>query len=439
MNDDFLHKIRVEPPARFIAALKARLDRQNDPRTPNRRWLRNSIAAAVIGAAGLAAAVMVVNSIRDINPGAAREPAVEVPGERSAAPGAAESATGADASSAAASTIQRAPASAAARGAEGIRILGPPSLTSALKEATRILNISRPFNDPAFTVADADSALASLCNLSRAGGFGGLAGSADAVGVTRRISSEELKRCEWHGRTYVAEIKLGHEAVALVRSKLYPAPKLTARDLFLALAREIPDPDQPQRLIRNPNASWGQVDPGLLDERIDISGPAMDTDASSVFREFLMEPGCSTFPSLAAMKERDRARYESVCKTIRTDGVYHGMNSDLFGQLEAHPEALALVDFRYFLVNGARLNGASIDAVEPISAEVIAGTYPGSRTLYLYVNIPRAFGVPRMRDFVSALQESIGNGFGSAPLVITSDAERREGRTAAMTLQDVKL
>jgi phosphate transport system substrate-binding protein len=318
-----------------------------------------------------------------------------------------------------------------------MRILGPATMTYALKDATRILNRSRPFGAPAFSVADSDSAIASLCNPSRADGLRGDAGAADAVGVTRRISSEELKRCETNGIRHVAEIKLGHEAVVLVRSKLYPAPRLTSRDLFLALAREIPDPEQPQRLILNPNISWSQVNPALADEPIDISGPAMDTDVSLAFRAFLLEPGCSTFLFLAEMKERDRVHYETVCKTIRTDGPYHGMNSDLLGHLEAHPEALALVDFGYFVVSGARLNGASIDAAEATSAEVYGGTYPGSRALYLYVNVLRAAVVPRMRDFVSALQESIG--FGSAPLVVISEAERREGRAAAFSLQDVKL
>ena len=64
MNDEFLQKIRIEPPPRFIAALTARVDRQSDLRRTNRTWFRHSLMAAVIGASGLAAAVMVVNSVR---------------------------------------------------------------------------------------------------------------------------------------------------------------------------------------------------------------------------------------------------------------------------------------------------------------------------------------------------------------------------------------
>jgi phosphate transport system substrate-binding protein len=418
--------------------------------------------AAVIGASGLAAAVMVVNSIRapttNTNaifhalrptagggtrgtPQVSRDSADTISAEQ-AAPSPNPSAARPDANltSMAASPVQHAPTSSTGSALEGMRILGPASLSASLKEATRILNLSRPFSEPAFSIASSDSAIAALCNMSHASEhpFGAMAGTADAAGATRRITNEELKRCEANGVRHVVELKLGYQAIVLARSKLYPVPNLTARDLFLALAAKIPDPDQPQKLIDNRNTSWSQINPALPDERIDIAGPPLDSDTTNAFRELLLEPGCATFPSLASLKEKDRARYDGVCKSIRTDGIYHGMNSDLFGQLEAHPEALTLVDFRYFAANDARLIGVSIEGVEPTSTTVYAGGYPGSRALYLYANVPRVLVIPRMRDFISALQESSSYGSGST-LIPGSDSDRREGRQAAVALPDVKL
>src|SRR5271155_1836717 len=40
MNDAFLHEIRIEPPRRFIVALKERFDR-TDLRRTNRPWFRH--------------------------------------------------------------------------------------------------------------------------------------------------------------------------------------------------------------------------------------------------------------------------------------------------------------------------------------------------------------------------------------------------------------
>jgi phosphate transport system substrate-binding protein len=463
MNDDFLQKIRIEPPPRFIAALKARLDRQSGLRRTNRTWFRHSLMAAVIGASGLAAAVMVVNSIHapttNTNailhalrptagggsrgtPQVSRDSAGTISAEQATAPSPNPSAARPDANltSMAASPVQHALTSSTGLAPEGMRILGPASLSASLKEATRILNLSRPFSEPAFSTASSDSAIAALCSVSHASEhtLGAVAGTADAAGATRRISSEELKRCEANGIRHVVELKLGYRAIVLARSKLYPVPKLTARDLFLALAAKIPDPDQPQKLIDNRNTSWSQINPALPDERIDIVGPSLDSDTTNALREFLLEPGCSTFPSLASLKEKDRARYDGVCKGIRTDGIYHGMNSDLFGQLEAHPEVLALVDFRYFAANDARLIGVSIEGVEPTSTTVYAGGYPGSRALYLYANVPRILVIPRMREFILALQESSSYGSGST-LIPGNDSDRRESRQAALALPDVKL
>jgi phosphate transport system substrate-binding protein len=461
MNDEFLHRIRIEPPPRFVAALKARLDRQPDVHQKWRTWIRNLAMSALVGGTGLAAAVIVMTALRHATTSthslahssrpiagggynAGRGSSHPASDDNFAAPSiSTQSSAPSDAnpSPAAANSVRHAPASAAAMALEGMRILGPSSLSPSLKEATRILNLSRPFSEPAFSISGSDSAIAALCNSSHASDhpMGAVGGSADAVGATRRISSEELKRCDSNGIRHVAEIKLGYEAVVVARSQLYPAPKLTARDLFLALARQIPDPEQPQRLIANPNISWNQVDPALADERIDISGPALDSDTAAAFRELFMEPGCSTIASLASLKEKDRARYDEVCNRIRTDGIYHGMDSYLFGQLDAHPETLAVVDFRYFAANAAHLIGAPIEGVEPTAASVYDGSYPGSRALYLYANVARTLGLPRMRDFIYALQDSVAGGSARTSLFGGSESDRRDSRQAALTLPDVKL
>jgi formylglycine-generating enzyme required for sulfatase activity len=58
MNDDFLHRIRVNPTASFLAGLKAKLDREGAPPTTRRVSLRTSAILIVIGGAGVAIALM---------------------------------------------------------------------------------------------------------------------------------------------------------------------------------------------------------------------------------------------------------------------------------------------------------------------------------------------------------------------------------------------
>jgi hypothetical protein len=70
---------------------------------------------------------------------------------------------------------------------------------------------------------------------------------------------------------------------------------------------------------------------------------------------------------------------------------------------------------------------------------VYAGSYPGSRALYLYANVARTISLPRMRDFIYALQDSAAGGSARSTLFGGSESDRRDSRQAALTLPDVKL
>ena len=125
--------------------------------------------------------------------------------------------------------------------------------------------------------------------------------SVEVVVVDRRILPEELEGCRRINK-HITEIKVGYEAIALARSNLYDAPKLSTQSIFLALAREIPDPLHPEELIKNPNVTWDQVDSYLPNERIDVSGPPLSAATGLAFRDLVMKAGCSSLPTIASLK-----------------------------------------------------------------------------------------------------------------------------------------
>jgi len=60
MNDDFLHRMRVEPPAQFLVDLKTKLDTQNRAPPPKYRyWFRGSIVAMLVAGTGLVLAFVI--------------------------------------------------------------------------------------------------------------------------------------------------------------------------------------------------------------------------------------------------------------------------------------------------------------------------------------------------------------------------------------------
>src|SRR6187402_3426561 len=62
MNDDFLHRIRVEPPPKFLARLKSRLDLQPPPTTRARaRPFLRALAIALFAGAVFAVTFLALN------------------------------------------------------------------------------------------------------------------------------------------------------------------------------------------------------------------------------------------------------------------------------------------------------------------------------------------------------------------------------------------
>ncbi len=71
--------------------------------------------------------------------------------------------------------------------------------------------------------------------------------------------------------------------------------KLSRRDVYLALAKQIPDPANPSSLIANPNKTWKDVNSSLPATKIEVLGPPPTSGTRDAFVELFMESGCSTF------------------------------------------------------------------------------------------------------------------------------------------------
>ena len=299
LNDDFLQHLRAEPSSKFLSTLKDNLDRQSLNQAKARRTLfRTAILAALIGGSAVAVAFVV---LRGSTAGNIPVHIVTIGHPASGASKLAAERSGGGAANAIALPAQTPPASVAQGGAsqpmESAAEQSPGFFVVAGPTAI-ILNgqdISRRWTQagskilPEFNLTSSAEAVAMLCHSPRGVATG--AGFADIVGASRRILPSELEACKFNGVTHIAEVQSGYEAVVLARSKLYGAPKLSARDIFLALAAEVPDPARPQTLIKNPYRTWNAVDTALSEEGIEILGPPLSSATAAAFRQTLMEIG----------------------------------------------------------------------------------------------------------------------------------------------------
>ena len=417
LNDDFLQHLRAEPSRKFLSTLKANLDRQTVNQAKARRTLfRTAILAALIGGSAVAVAFVV---LRGSTAGNIPVHIVAIGPPASGASKMAAERSGGGAANAIASPAPTLPASVAHGGAAQpmesaaeqshgfFMVAGPTAIILNGRDISRRWTLAGSKLQPEFNLTSSSEALAMLCHSPRGVTTG--AGFADIVGASRRILPSELEACKLNGVTHIAEVQAGYETVALARSKLYGAPKLSARDIFLALAAEVPDPNRPQTLIKNPYRTWSAVDGALLEERIEVLGPPLSSATAAAFRQTLMEAGCGSFPWLAALKQKDSQRYERVCRTLRDDGVYRDRGGRLQEQLETYPNALALVDFREVAAKPQTLVAASVDGVEPSIDTIVAETYAGSRAMFLYVNTERARNNYALFSFVYSYRMSLAD------------------------------
>ena len=81
----------------------------------------------------------------------------------------------------------------------------------------------------------------------------------DIANASRRIKQTEVDTCAKNGVKDIVEVKVGYDGIVLAHSKKAANMKLTRKDVYLALAKQVPDPANPQPLIANPNKTWKDV------------------------------------------------------------------------------------------------------------------------------------------------------------------------------------
>jgi phosphate transport system substrate-binding protein len=205
---------------------------------------------------------------------------------------------------------------------------------------------------------------------------------ADLAELPDRITPAELRNCA----VTLTELKVGHQAILTARSSLYGPMNLSARELFLALARQVPVPRDPVLLMDNPYTTWNQIDNTLPDDPIHFLGPGSGSVQGKLTAALLLA-GCNTYSWIAELRTTDPARYDEICLSIRADGAYEARGESSVTdaeRLEREPTLLAVFTLQEFNSVKDRLAASVINGVLPSPETVAADTYPNSRTLYLY-------------------------------------------------------
>ena len=263
----------------------------------------------------------------------------------------------------------------------------------------------------------------------------------DMTNVSRQIKKSEFEECAKNGVNEIVEIKVGFDGLSIAASKEAAPMKLTKEQIFLALAKQVPDKDG--KLVANPNKLWSDIDASLPQEKIEVLGPPPTSGTRDSFMELAMEPGAAKFKSLADLKKSDVKAYDAVWKSMREDGAFveAGENDNLIVQkLQANPKAVGIFGFSFLEENSSTIQDVEIDGVKATYETIASGDYKMSRPLYIYVKKQHVGAVPGIAEFVAEYvsDKALGtDGYLGAKGLITlpgADAEKTRADALAMNV-----
>lgn len=368
MNDEFLHSLRRQPPARFARELKRKLEAQEKRRAWSRR-LRTLLLLVAGPALATGMYVMqrgpaeVVQAAPLPTPVVAETPPVLAPPEE---PVAVEPTP---------STPEQTTISAPAQSRPAVKIATSPLTDELIRSVLRSSRSRWSDAAPRVEQLDTAAAFAAFCTPDPARRL-------DVVVTSRRVTREEFIACRDRGVHGFMESKVGYQALVLTTARDGVPIRISATDVYLALSREIVDPSEPGRRISNPNITWDQVNSKLPYRPIAIFGPQRTTPLHALLESMLLKPACIA----------RGVRFAQSCAPLRIDGLYTEVeqNASLIPQyLWSEPHGLVFVDYEFYRDNRSQLAGSALEGPEPSYATFADGTYPLAQPIYVYVDMSR--------------------------------------------------
>jgi phosphate transport system substrate-binding protein len=267
------------------------------------------------------------------------------------------------------------------------------------------------------------------------------ANTPDITNASRRIKQSEYDACQGNGVTDIVEVLVGYDGIAIANSKKAPLFKLTRKDLYMALAKDVPGVNG--KLMANPNKTWRDVNAGLPAIKIEVLGPPPTSGTRDAFAELALGGGAQGVPDLKTLRgmgadqvteikammtrlglpagmydalaqkkgkaPKGKDVFKSIAYAVREDGAYieAGENDNLIVQkLDANANALGIFGFSFLDENGDKVQGSEVDGVAPTFESISSGDYPVSRPLYFYIKSAHVGKIPGIHEYAMEFTSS---------------------------------
>lgn len=317
-----------------------------------------------------------------------------------------------------------------AAGRDSVSIVGSSTVYPFATVVAERFGRSTTFKSPKIESTGSGGGLKLFCK-----GVG--ANTPDITNASRRIKKSEYDNCQANGVTDIVEVLVGFDGIAIANSKQAVQFKLSLKDIYLALAKDIPGADG--KLMANPNKTWKDVNPALPATKIEVLGPPPTSGTRDAFAELALGGGAKAIADLKTLRGLDASSvdeikalmaklgmpagvynalaekkgkapkgkdvFKSIAYAVREDGAYieAGENDNLIVQkLEANPGALGIFGFSFLEENGDKVQGSEVQGIVPSFDSISSGEYAVSRPLYFYIKGAHVGKIPGIQEYAMA-------------------------------------
>ena len=220
------------------------------------------------------------------------------------------------------------------------------------------------------------------------------------------IKKSEIKLCRKNNVGDITEVKVGYDGIVIANSNTTEKFSLNTMDIYLALAKDIPNPDGSETFIKNPNETWKDVNSELPAIKIEVLGPPPTSGTRDAFVELAMVQGAKSFPALDQLgrsSKDGKIEFKKIAHTIREDGAFieAGENDNLIIQkLIQNPNAIGIFGFSFLDQNTDKVQGSIVNSALPTFDNILQGKYPISRSLFFYVKKNHIRMKPSLKEYV---------------------------------------
>ena len=230
----------------------------------------------------------------------------------------------------------------------------------------------------------------------------------DINNASRAIKQSEIDLCAQNGIRDIFEINIGLDGLVLVAAPNSDLISLDLNQIYLALARWLPDEENGQ-MIDNPHQHYSDISPNLPHIPIRVLGPPPTSGTRDSFVELVLESSCKQSKFLQSLHTSNPAEFKKYCRSIRSDGAFieAGENDNLILRKVADSTdgTLGITGFSYYAQNTDLVRALHINGVAANRVSILSGKYAIARPLFVYIKLAHIELIPGLVDFVDLLLE----------------------------------